>query len=198
MYAQETRNTACPMLRVSSLRRSGEFYADLLGLAAASPEDGILRMRGPGEDGATLLLKERAAGHDAPDLCLSIEVDSLADVLDLYLLAAMLGARALLPRRRGDLWKTVITDPDGYRISVWARVPAQAPTEAFGRVAASRSPRWAWDERARDFGGRLIHEETSERAGRGVRPGRVAARAPGRASTLSSHIAHGPAELEGA
>jgi hypothetical protein len=131
-------------------------------------------LEGAGPAGQSLLaLVEREHGESDEALWLAVQVDEVSDVLDLYLLATMLGARASLPRRRGGRWTTVVLDPDGNRLSIWTAVPSGAPrggegaegNEGFSRTRAARSPRWAWEsrERAPLRHGRARETETAAR-----------------------------------
>jgi catechol 2,3-dioxygenase-like lactoylglutathione lyase family enzyme len=164
MYSEELVPAEIVTLRVEDLRRSRRFYQDLLGLVATEPADqgaGVrLEHAVAGSLEAPLLLVPRVSGEGGEASWLSVQVDAVGDVLDLYLLATMLGARASLPRRRGERWNTVVQDPDGNRLSIWTAVPPETAAgpgredqgeerEGFSRTAAERSPRWVWEESER-------------------------------------------------
>jgi catechol 2,3-dioxygenase-like lactoylglutathione lyase family enzyme len=133
-------------LRVRNAELTREFYQDLFGLVdAPADEPGVavaLQGAEAGAGGFLLRLLE-SAGGDEPELWLSVEVGSVTEVLDLYLLAIMIGARATLPRKRGERWNTVVLDPDGNHISIWTPVPRDS--EPAERGAGRRSPRWEWE-----------------------------------------------------
>lgn len=149
MYALELENPDAITLYVSDVERSRRFYQELLGLAMES-EDQELEPppsgAGPGVSDLRLELRRQEVDGAAPhSLWLSVEVDTVTDVLDLYLLAIILGSRAILPRKRGERWSTVVTDPDGHRVSIWTHVPREAPGREAGVTHARRSPRLDWD-----------------------------------------------------
>jgi catechol 2,3-dioxygenase-like lactoylglutathione lyase family enzyme len=187
MYsAEELVPAEAVTLRVENPGRSRRFYQDLLGLVCGEPvEPGApvrLRHPEPGSMQGPVVLVARRLGEPAEPSWLSVEVDAVGDVLDLYLLATMLGARASLPRRRGERWNTVVQDPDGNRLSIWTAVPPDAGAgrgrdedEGFSRTRAGRSPRWLWEESERGRGGLgRGREECDDRGGRAreARPGR--------------------------
>jgi catechol 2,3-dioxygenase-like lactoylglutathione lyase family enzyme len=162
MYAIELDNRDTITLQVSDVERSRRFYGDLLGLSAHRQSEGDAFLRGINSDATNLELHlHRREG--APDsFWLSVQVDSVTDVLDLYLLAIILGSKALLPRKRGDRWNTVVTDPDGHRVSIWTHVPREAPgRDAAGPAHAGRSPRLEWELSHRP-GDRPEHRTRSE------------------------------------
>jgi predicted enzyme related to lactoylglutathione lyase len=144
MYAidEELSGKETVTLHVADLSRSHEFYQDLFGLVMherASPAAHRL-MESPGDElGVSIELSPRA-GVEAGPMWLSVEVTSVSEVLDLYLLAIMIGAKAMLPRKRGARWMSVITDPDGNRIAVWTKVDQDSHVEAD----ALRPHRWEW------------------------------------------------------
>jgi hypothetical protein len=148
MYALELNEQDAITLQVEDLRRSADFYRDLLGLSLEENArgSGTLRLAGLSSDQGEvrLVLRRADADQDHPDLWLSVEVETVTDVLDLYLLSIILGAHAMLPRKRADRWNTVITDPDGYRISVWTHVPHEQPRRFDGPrlTRADRTARW--------------------------------------------------------
>jgi len=179
MHAPEATSQQLITLRVRDPERARAFYQDLFGLTPEG-ENGEVTLKSPDDgEGFALRLLPRQEG-DAPDLWLSIEVQSVTEVLDLYLLAIMIGAQASLPRKRAERWHTVITDPDGHHISIWTTVSREAEA-----APPRRSPRWEWDRAQRpgyDAG------RESRQAGRGRRqgesdnhndPGRGESRTPG-------------------
>lgn len=143
MYAieEDTKSQETVTLHVSDPARSHEFYQDLFGLIMReTTTPGAQRLlETPGDQRGVSLLLRRAGESEGP-LWLSVEVASVGEVLDLYLLAIMMGAKALLPRKRGQRWNTVVTDPDGNRISVWTKVN----DEAEQPETALRPQRWEW------------------------------------------------------
>ncbi len=199
MYAIELENPDAITLVVSDVDRSRRFYQDLLGLTAGSDTaaGSVLGGLNSGSSDLRLELRKQARGElVTSSMWLSVEVDSVGDVLDLYLLAIILGSKATLPRKRSDRWNTVVTDPDGHRISIWTHVPADTPgrdagADVQGRqplspdsglscrwgADAARSPRGAGDtfeDRAAWVSGRGAGEADSERlnpsAGRDITP----------------------------
>jgi len=179
MHAPEETSQQLITLRVTNLDRSRAFYQDLFGLVTEDAGEGDGgTLRSPDESaGFSLRLQPRQEG-DGPDLWLSVEVQSVTEVLDLYLLAIMIGAKAALPRKRGERWHTVITDPDGHHISIWTSVPRESEA-----LLARRSPRWEWDRAQRpghDAGraGRQAGERAAERDHQ-EQPGRQPCRTPG-------------------
>ena len=162
MYSEELPPAEAVTLRVDDLRRTRRFYQDLLGLVASESGDRVtLESAEEGSGQAPLVLIERSGGELDDASWVSVQVDAVSDVLDLYLLATMLGAKASLPRRRGERWNTVVQDPDGHRLSIWTAVPPEGRTEpgrdepagdrgGYSRTRAGRSPRWVWEERERE------------------------------------------------
>jgi catechol 2,3-dioxygenase-like lactoylglutathione lyase family enzyme len=147
MYALEgTSGRETITLRVTDPLRSRGFYQDLFGLAPGRAEaegpDQVLTIPDGAGDGLSLKLVPGERGHQ-PDVWLSVEVQSVTEVLDLYLLAIMIGAHATLPRKRAERWNTVVTDPDGNRISIWTTVPKDTGARPH------RSPRWEWERAQR-------------------------------------------------
>src|SRR3954470_17932022 len=164
MYALEgTSRHETITLRVVDPERSTQFYKDLFGLGGeeapeVAGEGRVLTIPDGGGDALALRLAPATVRTNEPEVWLSVEVQSVTEVLDLYLLAIMIGAHATLPRRRAERWNTVVTDPDGHRISIWTAVPREP--EPHRR---HRSPRWEW-ERAQRPGyeagaGRADHTE---------------------------------------
>lgn len=153
MYAIELDNQDTITLDVTDVERSQHFYQDLLGLSAGSGQqnnDAELAGLSSETRDMRLQLRQRRVGSPIQSLWLSVEVDTVTDVLDLYLLAIILGSRALLPRKRGDRWNTVVTDPDGHRVSIWTHVPREAPgREAGSPTQVRRSPRLEWEKTRR-------------------------------------------------
>jgi hypothetical protein len=171
MYA-DTSGKEVITLRAVDTDRSRGFYQDLFGLVAqdGAADEGLVLSMPPGS-GETfgLRLVPRGDGGGPDELWLSVEVQSITEVLDLYLLAIMIGAHATLPRKRADRWNTVVTDPDGHHISIWTSVPR----DAGGRAPVRRSPRWEWERAQRP--GYSAGEERSrarpaeaERSGPGI------------------------------
>ena len=151
MYALEgTSGRETIMLRVADPQRSRGFYQDLFGLAPGTGTDAesaggeVLSIPDGAGEGFALSLIPADRATDQPGMWLSVEVQSVTEVLDLYLLAIMIGAHATLPRKRAERWNTVVTDPDGNRISIWTRVPKDP--EPHRR---HRSPRWEWERAQR-------------------------------------------------
>jgi catechol 2,3-dioxygenase-like lactoylglutathione lyase family enzyme len=142
MHAPERTSQQLITLRVTDPERARGFYQDLFGLTLDDEGEATLRSPDDGE-GFALRLEAREPG-DSPDLWLSVEVQSVTEVLDLYLLAIMIGAQASLPRKRAERWHTVITDPDGHHISIWTTVPREKE-----QAPSRRSPRWEWDRAQR-------------------------------------------------
>jgi catechol 2,3-dioxygenase-like lactoylglutathione lyase family enzyme len=143
MYAidEEMSGREAVTLKVADPVRSHEFYQDLFGLVLheESPASGRRLMESPGcQSDLAIILRQRAVDEPSP-MWLSVEVASVSEVLDTYLLAILMGAKALLPRKRGARWNTVITDPDGNQISVWTRVDDEAVA-----APAMRPQRWQW------------------------------------------------------
>jgi catechol 2,3-dioxygenase-like lactoylglutathione lyase family enzyme len=125
---------------------SQEFYRDLFGMIVQERyPPGLRRLAPPGEEmGLSLTLRTGSTASSGP-VWLSLEVDTVSEVLDLYLLAIMMGAKAMLPRKRGTRWATVITDPDGNRISVWTHVDADVADDRPGKHEPDLRPcRWQW------------------------------------------------------
>jgi catechol 2,3-dioxygenase-like lactoylglutathione lyase family enzyme len=148
MYAvDQTSGRDEVLIRVKDLDRSRAFYQDLFGLRAeAAPQDErALASPDDGPAGFLLRLVPGEREGSSGDLWLSVQVQSIAEVLDLYLLAIMIGAHATLPRKRAERWNTVITDPDGHHVSIWAAVPRESKREQPLR----RSPRWEWERAQR-------------------------------------------------
>ncbi|MEX2219135.1 MAG: VOC family protein [Phycisphaerales bacterium] len=146
MYATDHSPAGPITLRVSDAERSRAFYQDLFGLVPGEPGGRLLRS--PDEqEGMELSLEPRGDDGAGADLWLSVQVQGVTEVLDLYLLAIMIGAHASLPRKRGDRWNTVVTDPDGHKISIWTLVPRQWGERE--RVPGRRSPRWEWERSQR-------------------------------------------------
>jgi predicted enzyme related to lactoylglutathione lyase len=144
MYAieEELKGQNRVTLDVADPARSHEFYQDLFGLVLREPGSSSQRMLvAPAtEPDVAIVLRQRHTDGPGP-VWLSVEVGSVSEVLDLYLLGIMMGAKAHLPRKRGPRWTTVITDPDGHRICVWTRVAAD---EAQGASGSLRPVRWEW------------------------------------------------------
>jgi hypothetical protein len=152
MYAIELDNQDTITLDVTDVERSQHFYQDLLGLSAGSGQQNDAELAGLSSEtrDMRLQLRQRRVGSPIQSLWLSVEVDTVTDVLDLYLLAIILGSRALLPRKRGDRWNTVVTDPDGHRVSIWTHVPREAPgRDAGAPTQVRRSPRLEWEKTQR-------------------------------------------------
>jgi catechol 2,3-dioxygenase-like lactoylglutathione lyase family enzyme len=133
---------------VSDPDRSRAFYQDLFGLTAERTpwDDEVLSSPDEGGEGFALRLVAAWDGKPDAEAWLSVEVQTVTEVLDLYLLGVMIGASATLPRRRGERWSTVIADPDGNHITIWTRVPGD-----LSGPPLRCSPRWEWD-RARPPG----------------------------------------------
>jgi catechol 2,3-dioxygenase-like lactoylglutathione lyase family enzyme len=150
-------------IRVSDPDRARAFYQDLFGLqtdAESSWDDQVLVSPQGAPEAFQLRLVTGERTGPSGDIWLSMQVGSITEVLDLYLLAIMIGGRATLPRKRGDRWNTVITDPDGHHVSVWTNVPAEATAPQHAR----RSPRWEWERAQRpgyEAGGARVHETES-------------------------------------
>jgi catechol 2,3-dioxygenase-like lactoylglutathione lyase family enzyme len=158
MYAFAQHKQEAVTLVVTDVLRSRKFYQDLLGLVIAEEEiprsdSAVLQGLQSEADDLRIRLRQRLDHLDAPArIWLSIEVDTVSEVLDIYLLAIVMGAKALLPRKRGDRWNTVIFDPDGYRISLWTRIGTQEEQlinrgERPRRSAGKESSRHGYDAR---------------------------------------------------
>jgi catechol 2,3-dioxygenase-like lactoylglutathione lyase family enzyme len=154
MYAIELDHQAIT-LRVADLDRSRQFYEELLGLSGRASGGGVL-LEGLADEfegeapGQRLRMQLVPGAFGEPDpMWLSVEVAGVTDVLDLYLLAIILGCRAAMPRRKGERWTTVVTDPDGHRLSVGAPVTAEQPPAPGRRTSpparVGRSPRLEWE-----------------------------------------------------
>jgi hypothetical protein len=157
-------------LSVFDAERSTKLYEGLFGLTTAagftSPGEVLLQGIGPGPVGA-LRLVEREGATLPVDI--AIELETPADVLDLYLLALMLGVRAKLPRVRERRLRTIIVDHDGHRIWAWTKLPAPSG-RAPGRHDDSRRSRRQRDDRT----DRLHIDRAGERrAGHGLGGGPV-------------------------
>ncbi len=109
-------------LDVTDLDRSGAFYATYFGLAPGGPVGhGRLLVSQADESVGPITLKLRHCDRVVVHQELGIEVDDASEVLDLYLLMILSGLRATLPRTAGGRLTTVVIDPDGHRVAVWAR-----------------------------------------------------------------------------
>jgi catechol 2,3-dioxygenase-like lactoylglutathione lyase family enzyme len=146
MYAidEDTLRENSVTLHVTDPARSQEFYQDLFGLILREdPAPGAARtLTLAGEPGAATITLARRTDDSLGPIWLSIEVATVSEVLDLYLLGIIMGARAMLPRKRGSRWSTVVLDPDGNRISIWTRVPEEVPEALHART--TRPERWEW------------------------------------------------------
>jgi predicted enzyme related to lactoylglutathione lyase len=176
---------------VTDPARSQEFYQDLFGLVlceSATPSAERVLAVPDGDSKASLIFRPRSASSEGA-IWLSVEVSSVSEVLDLYLLAIMMGAKAMLPRKRGSRWATVVTDPDGNRISVWTKVD-----EPSRRVEALHPVRWEW--KLSQEGDHLFEEEPG-RIGRlpGGLPAAPVGGTPGR---MAAGVDHGDRRTGGA
>lgn len=166
MYALDLENSDAITLYVGDVERSRRFYQDLLGLSGEQEESQEAVLRGLTSESSDLQLRLRARTSQeegSSSLWLSVEVDTVTDVLDLYLLAIILGSRAILPRKRGERWNTVVTDPDGHRVSIWTRVPRDLPgRDANVPTHARRSPRLQWEMAHRHGAGASEHRRDTD------------------------------------
>lgn len=174
MYAIEEESSSTTVtLHVSDPARTQEFYQDLFGLIlqehGGAQRDRILQPA-CGHSGTVIILRKRTQSTGGP-VWLSVEVNSVSEVLDLYLLAIMMGAKAMLPRKRGERWATVITDPDQNRVSIWTRVNDDHPESSTSD--AMRLQRWEWrvsppreDLITDDFDSRSLHDGMVDLPGR--------------------------------
>jgi hypothetical protein len=180
MYALKKSEPETITLHVADPRHSAQFYRDLLGLSSETPGHGRTIMLGdtnvsPEQARLVLRFREEEA-EPGSGLWLSVEVDTVTDVLDLYLLSIILGARAMLPRKRGGRWNTVVTDPDGYRISIWTHMPQEQHERRFEGPTldrATRSSRFGWEHPPRR--GEDVHDRparATDTEGRERIPGR--------------------------
>ena len=137
-------------LGVSDLARSRAFYADLLGFV---PADGW----GYSDTRVTLVSPLLAHGYRCLVLRRSrgavggggmlLELESTAELLDLYMLARLLGAQTSQLVTRGRALSVSVMDPDGHRIELCA-APPHAPDAAAHRWGRSQSEGRAEPRRA--------------------------------------------------
>jgi catechol 2,3-dioxygenase-like lactoylglutathione lyase family enzyme len=123
-------------LGVSDLGRSRAFYADLLGFV---PADGW------GYSDARITLVSPLLAHGYRCLVLSrsrraaagggmlLELESQAELLDLYMLARLLGAETSQLVTRGRSLSVNVLDPDGHRIELCAAHRDRENAERWGR-----------------------------------------------------------------
>lgn len=163
-------------LHVRDPARSQDFYQDLFGLImreqAGPRTQRVLETPGT-TDHVSVVLRTRVDASDGP-VWLSVEVGSVSEVLDLYLLAIMMGAKAVLPRKRGDRWSTVLNDPDGNRICVWTRVDESDDSVP----GALRPQRWEWRMAAPP--GQVLEDDLDRRMARATQTPPGGAGVPGR------------------
>ena len=116
--AQATRANVVT-IDVADAERSRAFYATYFGLKPACTDGSLESQAEQGVGPIALRLRERARVSVRQSL--EIEVEDPAEVLDLYLLLILCDLRASLPRTTEGRLSTVVEDPDGHRVSVWAR-----------------------------------------------------------------------------
>jgi catechol 2,3-dioxygenase-like lactoylglutathione lyase family enzyme len=122
-------------LGVSDLGRSRAFYADLLGFV---PADGwgysdtrvtlVSPLLAHGYRCLVLRRSRRAAGGG-----MLLELESQSELLDLYMLARLLGAETSQLVTRGRSLSVNVLDPDGHRIELCAAHRERESAERWGR-----------------------------------------------------------------
>ena len=113
-----------PFFRVSNVENSVRFYADGLGfeMKKKSIDDGKLRWCWLERDAAAIMLQEFCTeGHDSrPPLNNPGEGVSISyqckDALALYREFVSRGIPATEPEVGNNMWYTIVTDPDGYKL----------------------------------------------------------------------------------
>ena len=120
-------------LRVRDLNESAAFYGSLFGLCARRPtpnRPGVLICTAPSGAGLpfSIVLTQGLGGQTPAGMDhFAIGVESKADVDDAFDRAQALGMRSTRPRMFDGNYQTFVFDPDGYKIEVFAELPAEAP-----------------------------------------------------------------------
>lgn len=120
-------------LRVRDLNESAAFYGSLFGLAAHRPtpnRPGVLICAAPPGAGQpfSIVLTQGLGGQTPSGMDhFAIGVESREDVDVAFDRAEALGMRATRPRMYDGNYQTFVFDPDGYKIEVFAEVPAEGP-----------------------------------------------------------------------
>jgi catechol 2,3-dioxygenase-like lactoylglutathione lyase family enzyme len=137
-------------LGVSDLARSRAFYADLLGFVPAEGwgySDSRVTLVSPLlAHGYRYLVLTRSRGTTGGGGML-LELESLAELLDLYMLARLLGAETSQLVTRGRTLSVCVIDPDGHRIELRA-APHYEPDPGTLRWGRSQSDEPAEPRRA--------------------------------------------------
>jgi hypothetical protein len=127
------RQAATPTLRVSDLGVSERFYRDLFGFVRApGVEGGAVTLRSPLSAYAHVSIRLAPRdGSGSGDGCAEpggfrMEVESSGELLDVYMLARLLGVEAEEPEFRRGLPVLRLLDPDGHQIEIEAR-PLASP-----------------------------------------------------------------------
>lgn len=117
-------------LRVRDLNESAAFYGSLFGLAARRPtpnRPGVLICTAPSAGGRpfSIVLTQGLGGQTPSGMDhFAIGVESKVDVDDAFDRAQALGMRSTRPRMFDGHYQTFVFDPDGYKIEVFAELPA--------------------------------------------------------------------------
>ncbi len=120
-------------LRVRDLAESAGFYGRLFGMTARRPtpnRPGVLICTGPTGSGQTfsIVLTQGLGGQTPSGMDhFAIGVESRADVDDAFDRAQTMGMRSTRPRMFDGNYQTFVFDPDGYKIEVFAELPAEGP-----------------------------------------------------------------------
>lgn len=145
-------------IRVRDIRKSTEFYRDLLGFEprpGSSRDESTCYCCAPGSTAETgfgiVLIQGLPAGADLMGVDrISFEVPAADDVTAMYHAAVARGTPATPPRVYGGFYQTFLFDPDGYKIEVLsgeAPPPKQALSDAaFAQtrsVGESFNARWS-------------------------------------------------------
>lgn len=120
-------------LRVRNLQESAAFYSSLFGLTARRPtpnRPGVLICAAPRSAGQpfSIVLTQGLGGQTPTGMDhFAIGVESRDDVEIAFDRAQSMGMRATRPRMFDGHYQTFIFDPDGYKVEVFAELPAESP-----------------------------------------------------------------------
>ena len=118
-------------LRVRDLNESAAFYGSLFGLAARRPtpnRPGVLICAAPQSAGHpfSIVLTQGLGGQVPSGMDhFAIGVESRDDVDTAFDRAQSMGMRSTKPRMFDGNYQTFVFDPDGYKIEVFAELPAE-------------------------------------------------------------------------